>query len=139
MAFKHHLDPPTQWAAGATAGKLVAQGVLDGADIVGKLVEAAVKAGYKGDLRGLRVRMTWQVADNANAWGMQRDRTDWTIRRGISDLLAQWAEPITILRHAHHINEQAGEPLLRSEVKRLVAEEMTEALKRRARSRRRVG
>ncbi|MBX6382098.1 MAG: hypothetical protein IRZ07_03855 [Microbispora sp.] len=139
MAIKHPLDPPVQWAAAATCGKLVAQGILSVEDIVPKLLEAAIRAGYRGDRSGLQTRLSWHVRDNADHWSRERDRVEFLIRRGIAPLLAEWAEPIQILRAAHAINEKHQEPLLRREVKDLVAAEMAARLRARVGRRRRVG
>jgi hypothetical protein len=40
MAFPHHLDPPVQWAAAGSCGKLFAQGILEARDMVPQLLAA---------------------------------------------------------------------------------------------------
>jgi len=139
MAFKHPTDPPTQWGAAEKAGKLVAQGLLTVEDFLPTLMAAAVKQGFKGDASGTQARLAWHMRDVADAWGIRRNECSRRIRKGIAGLLAEWAPHEEILAEAHAINEADDEPLLRSEVKRLVAGEMAEFMRFNARKRRRVG
>ena len=126
----HRLDPPVQWAAAGTAGKLVAQGILAVDDIVPDLYRAAIRAGYTGDRRGLRCRLFWRVRESADHWRMERDRAEALIRQDAFPRAEVWTDPDEITDHAHAINEARGEPLLRREVVALV-DEVLEAILRR--------
>jgi hypothetical protein len=124
MAFKHPLDPPIQWAAAATFGKLIAQHLVDPEDVLPQLVEAAVKAGYTGDRSGLQARLIWHVTDTVDHWSRERDRVEYVIRRELAPMLAALADGQVILRSAQDINEREHEPLLRREVQAIVEAEM---------------
>lgn len=124
MAFSHRLDPPVQTAAASKAGKLVAQGILAEADILPKLIEAGIAAGYQGDRSGLQCRLTWAIRDSAEHWGRQRDRAEFLIRRELAPMLDAWEEAHIIIRQGHAINEGLSEPLLRREVLAVVEAEM---------------
>lgn len=137
MAFKHPTDPPTQWGAAEKAGKLVAQGLLTVEDFLPQLMEAAIKQGFDGDLRGTQSRLAWHMRDVALMWEGRRSECDRRIKREIAPLIEGWAAAEDILALAHSINEDADEPLLRSEVKRTVAGELAFFL-RNVRRRRRV-
>lgn len=124
MTFRHPLDPQTQWDAAATCGKLVAQGVLDVADIVPQLIEAAVRAGYAGDLSGLQSRLTWHVRANEQHWQQRRGQTRWRITQAIAPQLETRAPSAAILAEAQAINDADGSPLLPREVRDSVAQAM---------------
>jgi hypothetical protein len=128
MAFKHPLDPQTQWDAATTAGKLVAQGVIAKADVLPQLFDAAIRAGYTGDRRGLRSRLTWHLTEVTSYWRGVREKTERMMRQELITLLASFADGTDILDTAHKINEGANEPLLRFEVKRVVEEEIAKLL-----------
>ncbi len=124
MAFRHRLDPPIQWAAAGSCGKLVAQGILEARDMVPQLLAAAVRAGYDGDLMGLQTRLHWEITDSAHWWGMERRAMAWRIRRRIQPMFGVAPDPGRILHAADHENHEAGEPLLWREVKAIVAAEL---------------
>jgi hypothetical protein len=124
MAFRHPRDPEVQWAAAATFGKAVALGLIEAEDAVGGLAEAAVKAGFQGDVAGLHARLTWHVSDIAAHWRGERDRTEFLIRREIQPMLAALADGEAILAAAHKLNQRQGEPFLAREVVAVVEAEM---------------
>jgi hypothetical protein len=124
MAFKHPLDPPLQWSAAASAGKLVAQGILAVEDILPDLIEASINAGYRGHRHGLRARLTWQLRETAEYWRRERDQIDVYIRRELAPMFDALAPALDIIRAAHAINEQSNEPLLRPEVVTVIETEM---------------
>jgi hypothetical protein len=130
--MQHRLDPPVQWAAAGTAGKLVAQGILAVEDIVPDLYRAAIRAGYSGDRRGLRCRLFWRVREVADHWRMERDRAVWLIQQDAQPRAEAWTDPDEITDYAHAINERRGEPLLRREVVAAVDEVLEAILRREA-------
>ena len=83
MAFKHPLIPELQWQAAATCGKLVAQGVLEWREPIDGLMEAAIRAGYRGSKPGLRTHLSWQVRDIAGHWRLARSRTAYQINQAL--------------------------------------------------------
>jgi hypothetical protein len=123
MAFRHPRDPEVQWAAAATFGKAVALGLIEAEDAVGGLAEAAVKAGFQGDVAGLHARLTWHINDIAGHWRRERDRTEFLIRREVQAMLGNLTEVGAILATAFGLNERQGEPLLAREVRGLVETE----------------
>lgn len=134
MAFRHPLIPPQQWAAAGSCGKLIAQGILAAEDVLPELCRAAMRAGYKGDLRGLRTHIAWHLADTADHWRRERDRAEFLIRRGIGPLLELLAEGSEILAKADAINTEAGEPLFWREVRAIVSEEMAATIAKQSRT-----
>lgn len=129
-------------AAAASMGKMVAQGLLERADALDSLCRAAFpKARPGADLRGLRTRLAWALNDSAEALCQARHRAEFDLRRALRPLFGQRADALTIIRHAHNINERQGASLLRREVVAIVGEEMHAALRflPRAKGRRRVG
>src|SRR4051812_27288201 len=126
MAFKHPLDPQTQWDAAAKLGKLVAMRLVETEDVIPLLIEASVAAGYSGSLGGLQSRLHGQVADNATYWRSQRDRAEFTIRRELEPMLARLAPADDILTAAYAVNERFESPLTTRET-RAIAEEQVAA------------
>lgn len=130
MAVPHKSDPPIQWAAAASCGKLVAQGLVEIRDIVQALIDAAKEDAWQGDLSGLQARLTWQVTDTADHWCRVRDRTEYLIRNALGPLIEARAAGADILAAAHAVNEQQDEPFTSREVWRLVNEILEEAMAR---------
>lgn len=130
MAFKHPLDPQTQWDAAARCGKMVAQSILAAEDVIPALLDAAVKAGWKGDLCGLQARLTWHVTDTADHWRRERDRTEYLIRNDIAPKIQARAPGAEILSAAQATNDRQGQPYTNREVWRLVNEILGEAIAR---------
>lgn len=132
MAQRHPFDPEHGWNTAEIAGKLVAQGIVEAADFRDKIVQHALDEGFPslGDPDGFALRVLWHINDVAAFWRRERDKAEWGIRRAIAPMIAEWADEGDMLAAAHRCNEDAGEPLLRSEVKATVRAEMAAALRR---------
>lgn len=138
----HARDPKIQVGAAASLGKLVAQGVIehdDALEAVFRVADANAPAGH--DRSGMRARLSWQIMDTAEGWRRARRWAEMDIRKGIRPMLVPGVVASEIVREAHRINEAKGEPLIRREVREIVAEEMQSALRamRFQRRSRRVG
>ncbi len=140
MAQRHPFDPPHGWKTAEIAGKLVAQGIVEAADFRDKIVQHALDEGFPslGDPDGFALRILWHINDVAAFWRRERDKAEWGIRKAIAPMIAEWADPAAILAAAHGFNEDASEPLLRSEVKGIVAAELDAVVRLHTRRRRRV-
>ncbi len=140
MAQRHPFDPPHGWKTAEIAGKLVAQGIVEAADFRDKIVQHALDEGFPslGDPDGFALRVLWHINDVAAFWRRERDKAEWGIRKAIAPLIAAWADPEDILAAAHRCNADASEPLLRSEVKGIVAAELDAVVRLHTRRRRRV-
>jgi hypothetical protein len=124
--------PPTQWAAAAVCGKLVAQGILERDEMLPDLCLAALRRGYCGDLIGLRTRLAWRVREEADIWRTRRNKAAASIRYTLAPLLLNLEPAPALFASAEHVNREAGEPFLPSEVGAIVREEVAAELRRRA-------
>lgn len=140
MAQRHPFDPEHGWKTAELAGKLVAQGVVEAADFRDKIVRHAMDEGFPslGDAEGFALRVLWHINDVAAFWRRERDKAEWGIREAVRPLIADWAEGAAIVAAGHAVNEAAGEPFLRSEVREIVGQELAAVVRRHAKGRRRV-
>ena len=137
MAQRHPFDPPHGWKMAETAGKLVAQGVVEAADFRDKIVQHAMDEGFPslGDPDGFALRVLWHIEDVAEHWRRERDRCEWRLRAHIAPMVAEWTDPDDIARAARDFNQAAGEPLLPREVDALVDAELAAAIRFHAKGR----
>lgn len=120
--------PERQLAAAARAGKLVAMRVIEPEDILPDLVEAALAAGYRGHVGGLRTTLSWRVQDSRREWELKRGQAFDDIYWQLRPLLDARAPSKTLLDTAYAINRAAGAPLLGREVLAAVESQVAEFL-----------
>ena len=130
-------DPPHLPMAAAILGKLVAQQILEPADLVPRMLAISSRAGYRGCLLGLQARLHWRLNDAADHWRRRRHDMRWTIRRNLRPMLGV-ASGSALLEAADRTNMGGGEPLLWREVKQVVEEELTSWFRTQTRTRRYV-
>ncbi|EHL99352.1 hypothetical protein HMPREF9946_03114 [Acetobacteraceae bacterium AT-5844] len=116
---------------------MVAQGILEREDAVNTLMEAAIMDGYRQRRMDLSIRLHNLISQEVLWWEMRRNQAPWKIRKAIQPSIQAWCEAQTILSEASDVNDQMGQPLLWHELRSLVAEELTWALKRQRRTARR--
>jgi len=115
---QHRLDPPATHAYVAVLAPRLAAGLISVDDCLLILVEHAHQAGYKGDWSGLRARLAWALADQADAITSARNRAEARIRKLAWKAVDALKPPDVILRGAM---AEAG-PLAPTEVKSIVAD-----------------
>lgn len=79
--MKHPMDPPQTHAAVPRFAPLIASGLLTVAEVVPTLMQHAVEHGYTGDRGGLQTRLSWALADQAEAITAARTRAERDIRK----------------------------------------------------------
>lgn len=122
--------PPTQLAAAITFGRLVAQGIIEAEDAVRGLCEAAIRAGYGGDRRGLQAQLAWRVRDAAEECRIARVLATDAIRKAIQPHLDARAAARAIQDIASQTNDNRHAPLLPREVRAIVEQEMLARIQR---------
>lgn len=127
----HRLDPPAQIAAAEAIGRARAllpdpEPVPD--DLVDGLVRAGQRAGYRGDLSGLRCRLAWAIRDAEAAERARRDRAARFVRQTIEPLLDRWAPPHHVFAAAAEEARGHGDALRPWEVQAIVEEAMARRL-----------
>jgi len=122
--------PEKQLVAATGFGKLIAMRLLELNDVLAPLVRAALDAGYRGDVSGLRATLAWRVEDSRRGWELRRDRAIWDIHWALKPLFEERAPSTALLNTAHGINRAARGPLLGREVVAVVEDEVRWFLRR---------
>lgn len=116
--------------AARTFGRLVAQGLLDHAEALAALIDAASAASVRGDPSGWRTWLAWTLADATRRAALDAGRTDTVIRRALAPLIAERRRSAELLATARAANAAAGDVLLPHHVGAIVRAEIAWALRR---------
>jgi hypothetical protein len=117
---RHRLDAEGVHKSAAMFGKLVAQRLVDPDDAMKALLLAAKRAGYAGNFRGLRTRLSHVLHDHAHNWITAACEADIAVRKVIAPFIRARKSAIPA---AMFENEQRGAPLQPDAVRGIVAEE----------------